>query len=72
MMYRPVSRDLVPGDIVLVKVRVGDLTELGTDFVPAEVLTVREDRAEIVLCSGVSRSTYWMSLDKLIQKSKWL
>ncbi len=68
--YRPVSRDLVPGDLVLVKVSVGDLTTLGTDFVPAEVLTVLKDKVEIVLCSSESRSTHWMSLDKLIQKSK--
>jgi hypothetical protein len=70
MMYRSISRDLVPGDIVLVEVKVWDLTGFGTDFVPAEVLTVKEDKVEIVLCSSVSRSTHWMSLDKLFQKNR--
>ena len=54
-----------PGDVVLVRVYIDG--SINDDYIPAEVLSVKGDYAEVVF-SYITNTCHWMLLKNLVRK----
>jgi len=66
--YMPCD-NLSVGDLVWVQVNILDsCTGLDKDYLPAEILSVKKEKVELVLCGG--DSCFWILQDNVFFKRK--